>query len=310
MTEPVADPAAAPARTRRRVRLRAVVMVLGLAGIAIAVRQASSDLDTRLLPGWGPLALALALSVASTLAAARAWIALLGLREGGRVALGAYYASQLTKYLPAGGFVQAVGQVTLSAGPEVTVQRAASAYPVFAACSVASGLTLSSPLVAHGDLPPWARAVAALGPLSLLLVRRSVLAWAYGIVQRRIRRLPDPGTLPDQAAIDRCALWAAVSLGTFGIAYAGLLRDLEPATTAWQAAVGAVAAWSIGFLVLPLPSGLGVREAVLVAVLPGAEVGILLAASLAHRCAVLVAEVLAAGGHAARRALTAGRRRS
>ena len=54
-----------------------------------------------------------------------------------------------------------------------------------------------------------------------------------------------------------------------------------------------IAAWVIGFLVIPIPSGVGIREAVLVAIVPGATAAPLLAASLAQRLVAIAAELLA-----------------
>jgi glycosyltransferase 2 family protein len=55
--------------------------------------------------------------------------------------------------------------------------------------------------------------------------------------------------------------------------------------------------WVVGFLVFPLPGGIGVREAVLVAVVPGASAAALLGASLAQRFLVLASEVAATVGN-------------
>ena len=51
-------------------------------------------------------------------------------------------------------------------------------------------------------------------------------------------------------------------------------------------------AWVIGFLVLPVPSGLGIREAILYTVLPGVPAGAVLASSLAHRLTTFIAEII------------------
>jgi hypothetical protein len=55
--------------------------------------------------------------------------------------------------------------------------------------------------------------------------------------------------------------------------------------------------WVVGFLIFPLPSGIGIREAVLVAVVPGASSAALLGASLAQRSLVLASEVAATVGN-------------
>ena len=75
----------------------------------------------------------------------------------------------------------------------------------------------------------------------------------------------------------------------------------EAADVAVPAATAAFcASWAIGYLVLPLPSGLLVREAVLVATLPGLATGLVLAASVAHRLTGFVTEAALAGrSHAA-----------
>jgi uncharacterized membrane protein YbhN (UPF0104 family) len=53
--------------------------------------------------------------------------------------------------------------------------------------------------------------------------------------------------------------------------------------------------WVVGYLAVPVPSGLGIREAVLVAALPSLAAGPLVAASVAHRLLGLLAEVALAG---------------
>jgi hypothetical protein len=285
----MADPPPAPRSLARR--LQPFVMLLGLAGIAVAVRQAADDVDGRVLPGPGAFALALAISIVSLLAAAHSWASILERRRDRSTVLGAFYASQLTKYLPAGGVVQAAGQVTLTAGEGIPLRVTAAALPVFAMSSVVSGLTLGSLLAFNDDVPVWARVLSAAGPLSLVLARRPVLLRAYDAAQRVVRRLPDRDVVPPQSAIDRGLAWATVNLVTFAAAFAILVRDLDGDASVARVAVAAVVAWVVGFLVVPLPSGLGVREAILVAAIPSVETAVLLACSLAHRLAVLGAEV-------------------
>jgi uncharacterized membrane protein YbhN (UPF0104 family) len=66
----------------------------------------------------------------------------------------------------------------------------------------------------------------------------------------------------------------------------GDVADVEPLT----AALAMCAAWVVGYLVVPLPYGLGVREAILIAALPGVPTASLLAASLAQRLLGIAAE--------------------
>jgi uncharacterized membrane protein YbhN (UPF0104 family) len=273
-------------------RLQPLLTVAGLIGIGLAARELGDDLDGRLLPSGVAIALAFVASVLSLLAAGRAWLAVLENRGEPRRVLGAFYTSQLTKYLPAGGVIQAFGQVTLSAGDGVPLRTSAVALPVFAVASVVSGLTLSAGLVLHDDLPAWARVLAALAPLSLVLTRQPLLRRCYNLARRVVQRLPaDDGLLPSQAAIDRGVLWAAANLMTFAAAFTVLVIDLDRNTGVAPVFFASIAAWVLGFLVVPLPSGLGVREAVLIAALPDVEAAVLLSCSLGHRVAVLAAEV-------------------
>ena len=68
-------------------------------------------------------------------------------------------------------------------------------------------------------------------------------------------------------------------------------RSLLLVTTAAALCAG----WAAGYLVLFIPSGLGVREAVLLAALPNLAAAPLLAASVAHRLLGLLAEAVLAG---------------
>ena len=69
--------------------------------------------------------------------------------------------------------------------------------------------------------------------------------------------------------------------------------DAQPVTVVSAFALS----WVVGFLVFPLPSGIGVREAVLLALVPGASSAAILGASLAQRFLVLASEVAATVGN-------------
>jgi uncharacterized membrane protein YbhN (UPF0104 family) len=88
-------------------------------------------------------------------------------------------------------------------------------------------------------------------------------------------------------------LFGLGNLISYGAAYAVLLTDVADVNP-FIAGSALCAAWVAGYLVVPLPSGLGVREAVLVAALPGAAAS-LVAASVAHRLLGIGAEATLAG---------------
>jgi glycosyltransferase 2 family protein len=280
---------------RRTIRL--VVFVLGIVGLIIAVRRGLDESRGQVLPDPPALIVAGALSLASIALAARGWTELFDRRHDRRALAGSLYASQLTKYLPAGGFVQAASQVSMTVTAGAGVGQAATAAAVWAFTTVVAGCTLAAGLVFAASLPPWLRALSLCGLLAPLLLHRRALAFALHAAHRLIRRVPDPDVLPTQRRILVCFAWSLGNAITGSAAYAVLLSgqdaDANPVTVASAFALS----WVVGFLIFPLPSGIGVREAVLVAVVPGASSAALLAASLALRFLVLASELVATVGN-------------
>jgi glycosyltransferase 2 family protein len=189
---------------------------------------------------------------------------------------------------------QAASQVAFAGNQEGGVKAAALRLPVFSLCAVVSGATIGSTLVFDGDLPTWGRALAACALLALLALRRPVVAAVLRFAKRFVKRLPEPDALPPQRSILRCYAFCLGNLLAFSVGFAVLLSDLSdvPALTV---VAGMAAAWTAGYVVVPLPGGLGVREAVIVAALPEVGAGPLLAVSVAHRLLGLAAEALLAG---------------
>jgi uncharacterized membrane protein YbhN (UPF0104 family) len=281
-------------KAKRGARWRGAITLLGLVGLTIAAVSSTRSAQEHALPGPGPMAIAFVLHIVALAFAAQAWISLFPPSADRRELARGLYTSQLTKYLPAGGVAQAASQVAFAGNQEGGLRAAALRLPVFSMCAVVSGATIGSTLVFDSDLPTWGRALAACALLSLLALRRSVLAAVLRLARRVVKRLPEPDALPPQGAILRCYACCLGNLLAFSIGFAVLLGDLSnvgrPTVVAAMAA-----AWTAGYLVVPLPGGLGVREAVIVAALPGVSTGTLLAVSVAHRLLGLTAEGSLAG---------------
>lgn len=281
------------AKRRRGVRWKAVVGLASFAGLVVATITTVNDTSAQALPGALPLVIALGLQFVAMVCAAHGWVALFP-GSADRAALShGLYASQLTKYLPAGGFVQAASQVALSS-QATTVGVAALRLPVFSLCSVVAAATVGSLLAFASELPSWARLLAILGLALLALLDRRVMAAALRLARRVVGRLPGPEYLPDQRAILRCYGYVLVNQIAYATAFVILVGDLADVGDL-AAAAAFSAGWAIGYLALPLPSGLLVREAVLIAALPGLATASLLAASVAHRLTGFVAEAALAG---------------
>jgi uncharacterized membrane protein YbhN (UPF0104 family) len=126
-------------------------------------------------------------------------------------------------------------------------------------------------------------------------LNRSVLAWFLGVARRFVKRIPAAEKLPTQRSIVISFLWAVVAIGSAGASYAVLVRSLTPGTNALILFCAYSLAWVIGFIALPIPAGIGIREAVVSAAVPGVNKGVLIAASLALRFLGLGAELTSAG---------------
>lgn len=268
-------------------RWRAVVGLLGLVGLAVAAYTTVDDVRDQALPSARALGLSLLLLVVAMVFVAQAWIALFPSHVDRAALARGLYTSQLTKYLPAGGFVQAASQVALSS--QDGVASAAIRLPVFSLCTLAAAATVGSGLAFDADLPEWARVLAGLGLASVAVLDRRLLRRILQAARRWTDRVPEASTLPSQGAVVRCYLAMVVNMLAYSLAFTVLLGDLTNVRP-WVVLAAFPAAWGLGYLVLPVPSGLGVREAVLVAALPGVPAGSLLAASVANRLSALVVE--------------------
>jgi hypothetical protein len=276
--------------------LRLTVFLLGLVGLVIAFRRAVGESRGQALPDAQSLAVAGVLIMASMLMAGRGWTRLFDERHDRRALALSLYASQLTKYLPAGGFVQAAGQVSMSVTAGTGVGHAAAATAVWAFTVVVAGCMLAPGLVFAASLPVWLRALSLFGLLAPALLHRRALAAGLHLAHRIIGRVPDPDVLPSQRSLLVSFALAVGNALTGSAAFAVLLRS--PGIDADRVTVMSAFAlsWVVGFLVFPLPGGIGVREAVLVAIVPGASAAALLGAALAQRLLVLLSEVVATVG--------------
>jgi len=284
---------------RARARLgKALRVLFGLAGAAflvVAFLQTWDRSGGAVLPSWPRFAGAVLIATAGHAVAFVAWSALLGGARSRRLVTG-FYVAQLGKYVP-GAIWQAVGQVGYTVRAGVPAGTAAAAFAVAAVTQPAAAGTVGATLAVTGSgLPPPVR-VAALGALGLCaLLNRRWMTRALALVGRL--RPGMTATVPPQADILRSWRWTILTAAASGLAFAVLLGGLDPRTSLPAATAAFCLAWTVGYLALPFPAGIGVREAVLIATLGGTvAVPQLIAASVAVRLVLMVAEVtlIAAG---------------
>jgi uncharacterized membrane protein YbhN (UPF0104 family) len=282
-------------------RLQTVILLAGLAGIAFAVSRTVDTAQDHVLPSAPAWAAAAVLALAAIVASARAWVALFSDlidEPASRAALrGTFYLAQLTKYLPVGGFAQAASQLGLAPTVGVPLKRAAVAFPVSAVCAVVACATLGSGLALDSSLPGWIRVLAACGLATPILLRRALMARVLDLARRVIHRIPGSDQLPTQRDILVFYGWALVTIGSLCAGYAILLGSLHTGANPGSVFCAFALSWAIGFIAIPIPAGVGVREAVLLGLLPGVGTAQLLAASLALRLLTIGTELLATFGN-------------
>jgi hypothetical protein len=285
----------------RRRLLQSILLVAGLIGIAIAVAETFDAADEQVLPSALALSIAGVFAFAAIVSAAHSWVALFSdLVRAPKAKLtlrGTFYLAQLTKYLPAGGIVQTASQIGLSPSAGVPIRRSAVAVPVSVVGVSVACATVGTGLAFDSALPSWTRVLALLGAFSVVLLHRGLMAWVIDLAHRLVSRIPDSEQLPTQRDILIFYAWALCTVGSLCAAYAVLLNSLDSDESPFFVFCAFALSWLVGYLAIPIPAGVGVREAVLVFLLPGVGTAPLLAASLALRLLSIGAELVAILGN-------------
>lgn len=228
------------------------------------------------------LSLGLFLAVASSVLLTMAWLALTGSASLGAAREFAF--SLAGRYLPLG-----IGQpVALVAKGEVGSAVGTSVHfaTLLALSAAASGL-VALPLALDSSAARSVRIGAAAGGLLVLLVHRSVLGFVVSKLPRRVQ-----DSLPRQGQLLAALLLLIPAFAVLGVQF-DLVIGQE---ISWLSGSRWCLAWLAGFLVFPLPAGIGVREAVLVGLfadVAGQEA--VLASSLLQRGLVISGDLVLMG---------------
>lgn len=312
MTEPddeaafdqVASPTVAAARHPALHRLiqvgRIVVIVAVLAAVVYAaIREWGAVRHTISLLSWKSLVGSLAAIILGMFTSVKVWQHLLastGVAVRYRHAALVNLVGQLGKYLP-GSVWAFLLQTQLSRRYQISRARALITLLLAAGLTTVTALTLAvaaAPALAGA----WGAAawLLLLGPLALVTLIPAVLGKIANLALRLLRQPPLPHP-PIGSEVLKALLWSMASWGFFG-AHLWLLTGslTKQPLTAFAITTGAFAlAMSSGFIAFILPSGVGVREAVLVAGLaPIAAAGPALALALTSRLLFTIADVSSA----------------
>jgi hypothetical protein len=263
-------------RSARLARLStALGLVVAVAGGVFVVRaiagQWSEVRDTldHARAGW--LVAAVVVAGAAMLAVALPWrraLALVGVQATLRQTVVWYFVGEIGKYVP-GGIWPVVGR------GELARRGGHARAPAYASVALSlAALYLSAMLVASALLPlrfaddgdTGALWVLALLPIGLLLLHHRVLEWLIARGERLMRR-ELPVRVPSWSAslgLVACYVpaWLLIGSATWCVA-----RAFEPSADWLTVAPAAVVSWIVGFVLVPVPGGVGVREAAFVALL-------------------------------------------
>jgi hypothetical protein len=294
----------APNRLKRTVLLTArIVFTLAIAAaVAYATISQWSDVRAYLSSlSWGRLVAALIMALLGAGAATMAWrasLAAIGHRITPRSASQIYLIGMLAKYLP-GSVWAFVLQMELGKRANLPRSRPFIASLMLTGLNVTVALPIGLfALPALFDVSKaLAIAVLVLIPVSLVCAYPPLLTWLLRRVLKLVRRptLDQPLTW---RALGPVLAWSTTMYVALGL-HLWLLADgaAGPGLGGLMASMGAMSVGlSLGMMAFLAPSGLGAREAIIVAaLLPSSSAGVALGIALASRLILTASDLLAAG---------------
>lgn len=287
-------------RLKSLIRIAALVISLGFMAALVSTQwQALQTFQWQVRPAL--LALSLAGLWLAWLLELSVWRFLLaslgGYLRWGRAAQ-TWFLSNIARYIP-GNIWQFLGMAELAADDGVSRVTTFASIALHQALSTAVGMVLAAVYFAvagKGALLDAIRPFLWLIPLGLLLCNPRFLAWSLNTLLRLAKRPPIEVTLT----------WPQLGLILFGYlgvwlmmgsAFAVLAGSFTPVTPQQVAALIATwaAAYVIGYLSLLTPSGLGIREGVMILLLaPLFPAPLPTIIALAARLWMVIGEVVAA----------------
>jgi len=273
---------------------------LGFVGIRLAddwpsVTEALSDAN------WWLVALALILGLAGMTTIGLNWHFIL--RDLGaevpsvQASLHQYFVGQLGKYVP-GGIWPIVGRAEMAhrGGASRTAAYGGtlmSLAATYLASLLTAALLLASSLL-RGDSPSWAVWLLFLIPVGILLLHPRALNWAIGWMSRVLKRELSIQLPSWSRSITTIALhvpsWLAISGATWLIS-----KALGGDVGFDLIGVATCIAWFLGFVVIGLPGGIGVREAVFVSLASPLGPSLAATVALVARAIFVIVDLVGAG---------------
>jgi len=285
--------------------------VIAVAGGAFVVRAIAQQWDSvrssigDARPGW--LVAGLVLGGLAMLAVALPWrhaLKLVGIDAPLLATVVWYFVGEIGKYVP-GGIWPVVGRAELARRgghprPAAYASVALSLGALYLACMLMVALLLPLRFLDDGSDWLW---ILVLLPIGLALLHHRPLGWMVERAERAMKRKLTVQIPPWSASLGLVLryipAWLLIGTSTWCVT-----RAFDPHAGWMTVAPAAMLSWVVGFVLVPVPGGVGVREAAFVA-LVGTTVpaGVRATAAVVARLLFMVVDALGAliGGAVVRR---------
>ena len=283
-----------------RAGLLAVAVGLAVYGLASQWTQVHAALAK--LAGYDVAGAAVSViaGLGAMLMAWRALLADLGSPLPLPAAIRVLFVGQLGKYVP-GAVWALAAQVELARDYDVPRRRSAAASLVGMATTLVVGLIAAGVMLpltsAHAARHYWW--VLAIAPLAAICLYPKIIKFGLDLVLRVLRRPPLEASVSVRG-MARALAWTALGWLCFGAHAWFLISNFAVEGgrgNAFALSLGAYAlAWSVGFLIIFFPGGIGPREIAFIAVLaPVMSSASALVVALASRVVMTIGDLVWAG---------------
>lgn len=255
--------------------LRTGLAVVGL--LVIAITLWTERLPTQELReiGWRRIGAAMLIIAGASAGAAMSWSVLIG-REFGDSGM-RYLLALPAKHIPGGlGLPLAQLSYETSQGdkPGFVVVRLAQHFLLSVG---AGGLVAVGLQVVAGTTSPFPTAVGAILGLGVIAAQPGRIRRVI-VILRRSSGEPAAGR-----AVSLALLATSIALILMGVSYSVILGGLLGTVNLSTVAAAFVLSWAVGYAAVPVPAGIGIREVILVGLLPAVSQAIVIIASLVFR---------------------------
>ena len=213
-----------------------------------------------------------------------------------------YFLGQLGKYVP-GTLWPVVGRAELARRGGVPRPTAYGSVVLTLGATYLAAMLVVIAFLPFGDgtggpegaggWPPQSWWVLLMLPLGLLVLNPTLLGWGKRLAERVVKRDIDV-VVPAWRDSVLLVLWHAPAWLVIGTATWLVARAFDPTAEWAELMVPSVLSWIIGFVVVPVPGGIGVREAAFTAAATSLDDGVGATVAIVSRLVFMLVDALGA----------------